>query len=76
MQQERYVFKVSELNSLLKERLEAEFPDIWLEGEISNYRPNASGHLYFTLKDESGQIGAVMFRFAAAVLKIQGRRRT
>ncbi len=71
MQQERYVFKVSELNSLLKERLEAEFPDIWLEGEISNYRPNASGHLYFTLKDESGQIGAVMFRFAAVNLKFK-----
>ncbi|MBI5554825.1 MAG: exodeoxyribonuclease VII large subunit [Elusimicrobia bacterium] len=71
MQQERYVFKVSELNNLLKERLEAEFPDIWLAGEISNYRPNASGHLYFTLKDESGQIGAVMFRFAAAVLKFK-----
>lgn len=59
------VFSVSEINSLLKDMLESSFPQICIEGEISNYRPNSSGHLYFTLKDESSQISAVMFRSAA-----------
>ena len=49
---ERRIFKVAELSKRIRERLEAEFADIWVEGEISNYRPAASGHLYFTLKDE------------------------
>ncbi len=60
------VFSVSEINSLLKDMLESSFPQICIEGEISNYRPNSSGHLYFTLKDELSQISAVMFRSAAA----------
>ena len=46
------VFSVSEINSLLKDMLESSFPQICIEGEISNYRPNSSGHLYFTLKDD------------------------
>lgn len=62
------VFSVSSLTALLREMLEATFPAITLEGEISNYRPNASGHLYFTLKDEGAQISAVMFRGRAAGL--------
>ena len=62
------VFSVSEINSLLKDMLENSFPQICIEGEISNYRPNSSGHLYFTLKDEASQISAVMFRSAAAYL--------
>lgn len=62
------VFSVSEINSLLKDMLESSFPQICIEGEISNYRPNSSGHLYFTLKDEASQISAVMFRSAAAYL--------
>ncbi|MFC2329600.1 MAG: exodeoxyribonuclease VII large subunit [Treponema sp.] len=62
------VFSVSEINSLLKDMLENSFPQICIEGEISNYRPNSSGHLYFTLKDETSQISAVMFRSAAAYL--------
>ena len=60
------VFSVSEINSLLKDMLENSFPQICIEGEISNYRPNSSGHLYFTLKDETSQISAVMFRSSAA----------
>lgn len=52
----------------MREMLESSFSAITLEGEISNYRPNASGHLYFTLKDEGAQISAVMFRGRAASL--------
>ena len=58
------VFSVTELNNLIKELLEG-FPVIQLEGEISNYRPNSSGHLYFNLKDANNIISAVMFRGAA-----------
>lgn len=58
------IFTVSELNGIIKEILEG-FPVISLEGEISNYRPNSSGHLYFNLKDNSSIISAVMFRGAA-----------
>ena len=62
------VFSVSSLTARLRDLLEGAFPAITLEGEISNYRPNASGHLYFTLKDEGAQISAVMFRGRAAGL--------
>ena len=58
------IFSVTELNNLIKELLEG-FPVIQLEGEISNYRPNSSGHLYFNLKDSTSIISAVMFRGAA-----------
>lgn len=58
------IFTVSELNGIIKEILEG-FPVITLEGEISNYRPNSSGHLYFNLKDNSSIVSAVMFRGAA-----------
>ena len=63
------VFSVTSLTSVIKELLESSFVNISLEGEISGYRPNSSGHLYFTLKDENSQISAVMFRGKAATLK-------
>jgi exodeoxyribonuclease VII large subunit len=58
----RRLLTVSELTALVRERLEAEFPDFWLEGELSNLRAPGSGHLYFTLKDRSAQVRAVLFR--------------
>ena len=61
------VFSVTELNNLIKELLEG-FPTINLEGEISNYRPNSSGHLYFNLKDQNSVISAVIFRGSATYL--------
>lgn len=63
------VFTVTNLTSLIRDVLEGTFSNITLEGEISNYRPNASGHMYFTLKDSSAQISAVMFRGKAQFLK-------
>ncbi len=62
------VFTVSEITLLLKDIIEGSFPAIIIEGEISNYRPNNSGHVYFTLKDEQSQISAVMFKSRAAGL--------
>ena len=58
----KHVWRVSELTLRLCDVLEAEFPDVWVEGEISNFRAAQSGHLYFTLKDEKAQIRCVCFR--------------
>jgi exodeoxyribonuclease VII large subunit len=62
------VYTVSSLTSLIKEKLEEGFPSIRVEGEISNFRPASSGHLYFSLKDSGAVIQAVMFRGRAASL--------
>ena len=53
---------VSELTSGLSALVEAEYDDIWVEGELSNFTRAASGHCYFTLKDEDAQINCVMWR--------------
>lgn len=60
---------VSELTLLVRDRLEQGFPDLWIEGEVSNLRTPGSGHLYFTLKDEASQIRAVFFRTGAQRLR-------
>ena len=65
----RTIHSVSELTSKIKVLLEETFPFIWIYGEISNLRRPASGHFYFTLKDEKAQIPAVMFRGQQAGLK-------
>ena len=59
---ERKVYTVSELTRCIKTALEREIGEIWLEAESSNVRQPASGHLYFTIKDETAQVRAVMFR--------------
>lgn len=56
------VFRVAEITRLIKSVLEDEIGETWIEGELSNFRKPSSGHAYFTLKDESAQIAAVMFR--------------
>jgi len=53
---------VSQITTLIKRSLEGQFPDVTLEGEISNFRPSSTGHFYFTLKDDQAAIQAVMFR--------------
>ncbi len=68
------VFSVSQINEYIKMTLESSpvLRDVWLRGEISNFKSNyASGHLYFSLKDEGASIRAVMFRFAAAKLRFR-----
>lgn len=62
----RQVWKIAELTRRIKGTLEGAFGSVWVEGEISNLRRPASGHAYFTLKDESSQLRAVMFRGALA----------
>lgn len=53
---------VGELTRRVKSLLEEAFPELWVRGEVSNLRIQSSGHAYFTLKDESAQIAAVMFK--------------
>ncbi len=65
----RYVLTVSELTREIKDILEERFPDIWVEGEISNLRIPPSGHIYFTLKDDFSQVRAVLFKMQARTLR-------
>ncbi len=59
---ERDIFSVSRLVRESKAVLEGSFPLLWVEGEISNLARPASGHIYFTLKDEAAQVRCAMFR--------------
>ena len=68
---ENFVFSVSQITDLIKEILETSFRSIIIEGEISNWRPSAAGHIYFTLKDNNAQIKAVIFRGAAMKLNFR-----
>ena len=60
-----HVYTPSELNRELKLHLEAGFPGLVVEGEVSNLSRPASGHLYFSLKDERAQLRCAMFRSSA-----------
>ena len=67
----RRVFSVTELTVRVRDLLEAEFFEVWVEGELSNCRVWNTGHLYFTLKDGASQIKAVIFRSALRYLKFK-----
>ncbi|MEM1411945.1 MAG: exodeoxyribonuclease VII large subunit [Pseudomonadota bacterium] len=58
----RNVYTPTELNREVRLHLEAGFPRLWIEGELSNLARPASGHLYFTLKDEKAQLRCALFR--------------
>ena len=68
---ERRVWTVRALVAAVRTHLEREYSDCWVEGEISNLRNPDSGHLYFTLKEESAQIRVVMFRSSAKLLRFR-----
>jgi exodeoxyribonuclease VII large subunit len=56
------VYTVSELTRSVRFLLEDAFPEVWVEGEISNFKVYSSGHAYFSLKDEKSLINCVMFK--------------
>ena len=62
---------VSQLTRQIRMTLEGEFRSVWVEGELSNVSRAASGHVYFTLRDEESQVSGVMFRRAASGLRFQ-----
>jgi len=69
----RTIHTVSQLTRKIKRTLDDSFQRIWVVGEISNLSRPASGHLYFTLKDEKAQLSAVMWRSKASATKFELR---
>ena len=64
------VYTVSELTREVRQLIEDQFGEVWIEGEISNHRHHSSGHHYFTLKDAGAQLSCVMFRGNARHLQV------
>ena len=64
---------ITELNQRVSALLERQIPLLWVQGEISNLTRAASGHWYFSLKDDRAQVRAVMFRHKNALLSWQPR---
>ena len=62
---------MADLVSAVRTTVERGYTDVWVEGEISNFRPAESGHLYFTLKDGDAQLRVVMFRSQARLLRFR-----
>jgi len=67
----RRILTVSEITQDIKILLENTFQEIWVEGEVSNFRPATSGHFYFTLKDQQAVLQAAMFARANRELKFK-----
>lgn len=65
------IYSVADITRNVKYLLENNFSAVWIEGEISNFKQHSSGHLYFTLKDSSAQIKAVMFKGSASKIKFK-----
>jgi exodeoxyribonuclease VII large subunit len=68
---ERRVWSVRGLVAAVRAHVEREYSDAWVEGEISNFRAQNSGHLYFTLKDGNAQIRVVVFSSKARLLRFR-----
>jgi len=58
----RRIFSVSELTTDIRRLLEQHIGQVWVTGEITNCRPQNSGHVYFTLKDTAAQLNCIVFR--------------
>ena len=71
MEPTRRVFTISELNAQVHQLLEASFPELWVEGEISNCKAYPSGHTYLSLKDDKAQIKAVLFKGSSFGVKFK-----
>ncbi len=63
------VLSVGALTRKIRELIESGLGEVWVEGEVSNLRRQASGHVYFTLKDASSQVACVLFAGQAAQLR-------
>src|SRR5947207_376479 len=67
----RKVWTPRDLVAALRTAIEQGFGDVWIQGEVSNFRPADSGHLYFTIKDDAAQLRVVMFRLKAQLLRFR-----
>jgi exodeoxyribonuclease VII large subunit len=70
---ERRIWSVRALVTDIRQHVETDYTDLWIEGEISNCRPAPSGHIYFTLKDGEAQLPVVLFRRQACLLRFRPR---
>lgn len=61
------VYQVSRLTDEMRRLMEVSYPEIWIEGELSSLSTPASGHLYFSLKDERSQLRCAMFKGRASI---------
>ena len=68
---QRRIFAVRELVAAVRTQVERNYADVYVEGEISNFRPADSGHIYFTLKDGSAQLRVVLWRTQARLLRFR-----
>ena len=68
---DRRIFSVSDLNAAIRGVFSRDFHDVWVVGEISGCRAAPSGHTYFTLKDDNGQLRCVLFKGTARWLKFR-----
>jgi exodeoxyribonuclease VII large subunit len=71
LEPERRVFRVSELNAAVQRRFEEEFSGIWVAGEISGCKVAASGHYYFSLKDDRSQLKCALFKGSARFVRFK-----
>lgn len=65
------VLSVEELNVYIRQLLEGQVGQIWVRGELSNFKAHTSGHFYFSIKDQKAQVNAVMFRGHNSKLKFK-----
>jgi len=68
---DRRIFTVRDLVTGIRQQVEREYANLWVEGEISNCRLAPSGHIYFTLKDGDAQLSVVLFRRQAEILRFR-----
>lgn len=69
------IYSVTRLNREVRAVLECSFRTVWVKGEISNLATPASGHLYFSLKDEFSQVRCAMFKNRNRLLKFKNGER-
>lgn len=65
------ILTVEGLNRLIRGQIESRFTQVWVKGELSNFKAHTSGHFYFSLKDANSQVRAVMFRGYNSKLKFR-----
>ena len=73
MSQSIPVYQVSDLVNEMRKLMETSYPEIWIEGELSSLSTPASGHLYFSLKDETSQLRCAMFRSRVSVNRYRAK---
>lgn len=69
--QDKHIYSVAEITRNIRIILEDSFPEVWVEGEVSNLRIPSSGHIYLTLKDEYASLNCVIFKTDAKRIKFE-----